>query len=112
VQHELRRFVEKLQYTTSPGHLDGSPDARKKAGLQGKGPRRVITTKALMGFDDETKRMKILATMPGETVESVQAATGFELLVDENLYEFEPPTKEEIRLIREKIDPTQIYCKR
>ena len=50
--------------------------------------------------------------LTGVPVESVQAATGFELLVDENLYEFEPPTKEEIRLIREKIDPTQIYCKR
>ncbi len=112
VQHESRRFVEKLQYTTSIGHLDGSKDARKKAGLQGKGPKIVITTKALMGFDDDSKRMKILATMPGETVESVQDATGFELLVDADLYEFEAPTKEEIRLIREVIDPTQIFCKR
>ncbi len=112
VQHEPRRFVEKLQYMTSPGHLDGSPDARKKAGLHGKGPKRVITTKALMGFDDETKLMKILATMPGETIESVQAATGFELLVDENVYEFDPPTKEEVRLIRDVIDPDQFFCKR
>lgn len=112
VQHEARRFVEKLQYCTSLGHLDGSKDARKNAGLQGHGPKRVITTKALMGFDDETKRMKILATMPGETVESVREATGFELLVDADVYEFEPPTKEEIRLIREIIDPTQIFCKR
>ncbi len=112
VQHEIRRFVEKLQYTTSLGHLDGSPDARKKAGLQGKGPKRVITTKALMGFDDATKRMKILATMPGETIDSIQDATGFELLVDENVYEFDPPTKEEVRLIREVIDPDQFFCKR
>lgn len=53
-----------------------------------------------------------MATMPGETVESVQEATGFELLLDNDLYEFEPPLKEEIRLIREVIDPTQIFCKR
>lgn len=112
VQHEPRRFVNRLKYCTSIGHLDGSKDARKKAGLQGKGPKRVITTKALMGFDDETKRMKILAVMPGETVESVQNATGFELMVDENVYEYEPPTTEELRLIREVIDPTQIFCKR
>jgi glutaconate CoA-transferase subunit B len=65
-----------------------------------------------MGFDDKTRRMKILATMPGETVQSIQEATGFELLVDDNLYEFEPPTKKEIHLIREVIDPTQIFCKR
>jgi glutaconate CoA-transferase subunit B len=112
VQHEKRRFVETLQFQTSSGHLDGSKDARKKAGFQGKGPKCVITTKALMGFDGATKRMKIMATMPGETVESVQEATGFELLIDSNVYEFEPPSKEEIRLIREVIDPTQIFCKR
>lgn len=112
VQHEQRRFVEKLQYCTSIGHLDGSKDARKRAGFQGHGPKCVITTKAIMGFDDEIKRMKIMATMPGETVESIQDATGFELLVDKDLYECPPPTKEEIRLIREVIDPTQIFCKR
>jgi len=112
VQHERRRFVEKLQYFTSNGHLDGSQGARKKAGLQGHGPKWVITTKALMGFDEESKRMKILATMPGETVHSIQDATGFELMVDPHVYEYEPPTVEEIRLIREVIDPTQIFCKR
>ncbi len=112
VQHEARRFVEKLQYVTSLGHLDGTKGARKAAGLQGHGPKSVITTKAIMGFDDETKRMKIMATMPGETVESVKEATGFELLVDKDVYDFAPPTKEEIRLIREQIDPTQIFCKR
>jgi glutaconate CoA-transferase subunit B len=112
VQHEKRRFVEKLQYVTSIGHLDGSKDARKRAGLQGKGPKRVITTKAVMGFDDESRKMKILATMPGETVESIQDETGFELMVDDNVFEYKPPTTEEIRLIREVIDPTQIFCKR
>jgi glutaconate CoA-transferase subunit B len=112
VQHESRRFVNKLQYCTSLGHMDGSKDVRKKAGLQGQGPKWVITTKALMGFDDDTKRMKIVATMPGETVKSVQDATGFELMVDENVYDFEPPTNEELLLIREVIDPTQIFCKR
>lgn len=112
VQHEKRRFVEKLQYCTSIGHLDGSKGGRKKAGLQGKGPQCVITTKAIMSFDEDSKRMKIMATMPGETVDSVQEATGFELLVDSNVYEYESPQKEEIRLIREVIDPTQIFCKR
>ena len=76
--HEPRRFNEKLSYYTSMGYLDGSPGAREKAGLMGDGPHRVITTKALMGFDEATRRMKILATMPGETVASVKAATGFE----------------------------------
>ncbi len=110
--HERRRFVEKLQYLTSPGYLDGSEGARRRAGLLGQGPYRVITTKALLGFDEKTRRMKLLATMPGETVESVQQNTGFELLVDEMIYEFAPPTVEELRLIREEIDPRGYFIKR
>lgn len=110
--HEKRRFAKKLQYLTSPGYLDGSAGARQRAGLLGQGPYRVITTKALLGFDEATRRMKLLATMPGETVESVQEHTGFELLVDEEVYEFPPPTEEELRLIREEIDPHGYFIKR
>jgi glutaconate CoA-transferase subunit B len=110
--HEKRRFNAKLNYITSPGHLDGSPDARKKAGLLGKGPYRLITTKAILGFDDETHRMKLLQTMPGETVESVQAATGFELLIDKNVSVVDPPTEADLRMIREDIDPFGFFIKK
>ncbi len=112
VPHDKRKFNEKLQYVTSPGFLDGSPNARYKAGLQGQGPYRVITTKAILDFDEETKRMRILQIFPGETVESIQAATGFELLVAPNVSTFDPPTVEEVRMIREDIDPTQAFVKR
>jgi glutaconate CoA-transferase subunit B len=112
VPHDKRKFSEKLQYLTSPGHLDGSPNARFKAGLQGKGPYRLISTKGIFDFDEETKRMRLLQTFPGETVESVQAATGFELLVAPNVSEFEPPTAEEVRMIREDIDPNGAFVKR
>ena len=110
--HEKRRFNLKLDYVTSPGYLDGSPGAREKAGLVGKGPYRVITTKALLGFDEETRRMKLLATMPGETVESVVAATGFELIIPEEVERFAPPTEEELKLIREVIDPKGYFIKK
>jgi len=110
--HEGRRFNEKLNYITSPGYLDGSPEAREKAGLVGKGPHRVITTRAVMGFDDDTRRMKLLATMPGETVESVVDATGFELKIPDKVEKFEPPTAEELKLIREVIDPSGYFIKK
>ncbi len=111
VPHDKRKFSEKLQYVTSPGFLDGSPNARYKAGLQGKGPHRVITTKAILDFDEETHRMRILHTFPGETVESIQAATGFELLVAPNVSAYDPPTEREVQMIREEIDPTQAFVK-
>jgi glutaconate CoA-transferase, subunit B len=110
--HEYRRFNKKLNYITSPGYLDGSPGARKKAGLVGKGPYRVITTKAVLGFDDETHRMKLLHTLPGETAASVQTATGFELLMDAKVSAFAPPTETELRMIREVIDPLGFFVKK
>ncbi|SHE57337.1 CoA-transferase subunit beta [Desulforamulus putei] len=112
MSHEKRRFKERLSYRTSPGYLDGSPDARQRAGLLGQGPYRVITSRAILGFDEATRRMKLLATMPGETVASVQEHTGFELLVDDNVYPYEPPTQEELRLIREEIDPRGYFIGR
>lgn len=112
IPHEKRKFNEKLNYITSPGFLDGSPNARKRAGLVGKGPYRLITTKAILGFDDETHRMKLLQTLPGETVESVQAATGFKLMIDKNVSAFDPPTETELKLIREEIDPLGFFVKK
>ncbi len=112
VPHDKRKFSEKLQYVTSPGHLDGSPNARFNAGMQGKGPYRVITTKGIFDFEEESKRMRLIHTFPGETVESIQANTGFELLVADNVSEFTAPTQEEVRLIREDIDPNGAFVKR
>lgn len=110
--HERRRFREKISYVTSPGHLDGSPQARHKAGLWGQGPYRVITARAIMDFDDSTRRMRLRQTLPGESVDSVQEATGFELLVHPELTEFAPPTEQELRLIREEIDPLGAFVKK
>ncbi|PIE43029.1 MAG: glutaconate CoA-transferase [Gammaproteobacteria bacterium] len=109
--HEKRKFSEKLQYFTSPGYIDGSKDARWKAGLQGKGPYRVITTKGVFDFAEESKRMRLIQVFPGETKESIQNETGFELLFADNVIEFAPPKVAEIRLIREKIDPGQAFIK-
>lgn len=112
VPHDKKKFNEKLSYVTSPGHLDGTPGARFNAGLQGKGPYRLISTKGIFDFDEQTKRMRILFTFPGETVKSIQDNTGFELLVAPNVSEFPAPTVEEIRLIREAVDPGGVFVKR
>lgn len=112
VPHDKKKFNAKLNYITSPGHLDGSPNARYNAGMQGKGPYRLISTKGIFDFEEKSKRMRILSTFPGETIESIQAATGFELLIAPNVSEFPAPTAEEVRMIREDIDPTGVFVKR
>jgi glutaconate CoA-transferase subunit B len=103
--HDRRRFVEKLDFLTTPGFLTG-PGAREQAGLPpGTGPYRVITDLAILGYHDETKRMQILSLHPGVTLNQVRASTGFELGIREPLQVTEPPTFEELRILREEVDP-------
>ena len=94
-KHERRRFVERVDFVTSPGYLDGG-DARKRAGLTGGRPVAVITDLAVMGFDPRTKRMRLDGVQPGVGVDEVVANTGFELLVPPTVPELEPPTGEEL----------------
>lgn len=111
MRHERRRFVEKLDFMTTPGYLDG-PKAREREGLPAStGPYRVVTDLAILGFDDETKLMKLISTHPGVTVDQVKENTGFELVIPKEVYETEPPAEEELRLLREEIDPNGIYIR-
>ncbi len=69
---------------------------------------RVITELAVFGFDDETRRMKVLALNPGVDRAKVQDNTGFELLFDEGLSMTEPPTGRELETLRE-LDPDRLF---
>ena len=102
---DKRRFVEKLDFVTTPGYLTGK-GAREAAGLPaGTGPYKIITNLAILGFDEETCRMRLEQVHPGVSPEDVQDATGFELLISPHLDETEPPTEEELRILREEVDP-------
>src|SRR5436309_7140767 len=94
--HDRRRFVEKLDFLTTPGYLTG-PGAREAAGLPpGTGPYRVITDLAVMGYDEAKRRMQVLSVHPGVEREQVHAATGFELGTRDPLAITAPPTPEEL----------------
>jgi glutaconate CoA-transferase, subunit B len=103
--HDARRFVEKVDFVTSPGYLTG-PGAREEAGLPaGSGPYKIITNLALLGFDGHTKRMQLDSLLPGATVEDVRKNTGFDLLIPEYVTEVEGAKEEELRILREEVDP-------
>src|SRR3954453_17503151 len=103
--HDRRRFVEKLDFLTTPGYLSG-PGAREAAGLPaGTGPYRVITDLAVLGYHEETKRMEVLSLHPGATLEQVREAPGFALGVREPLGVTEPPGEAELRILRTEVDP-------
>ena len=103
MSHEKRRFVEKVDFITSPGYLSGA-DSRERAGLMFGGPSIVVTNLAILGFDSHSKRMRVDALHSGVSLEDVLKNTGFELIVPKDIRVIEPPTVEELRFLKE-IDP-------
>lgn len=109
--HEKRRFVEKLDFLTSPGFLEGA-GSREKIGLHGGGPSVVISTLGILRFDPKTGEMYLDSYHPGVTIDQVKEATSWDLKISPNVKETEPPTEEEIRILREEIDPMGIFLKK
>jgi glutaconate CoA-transferase subunit B len=93
-----RSFVERIDFVTSPGHLAGT----RPAGWGG-GPAAVITQLGVYGFRDG--EMELTHLHPGVSLEEARGATSWDLRVREPLQETPPPTDEELRLIREELDP-------
>jgi glutaconate CoA-transferase subunit B len=109
MRHDRKRFVQKPDFITTPGYL-GGPGRREAAGLPaGTGPYRVVSNLGLMGFHPESKRMLLLATQPGVTVEQVLENTDFELLLADTIAANPPPSVEELRILREEVDRNRLY---
>jgi acyl CoA:acetate/3-ketoacid CoA transferase beta subunit len=103
--HDKRRFVEKLDFLTTPGYLSG-PGAREAAGLPpNSGPYKVISTLALMGYDPVTKRMRVETLHPGVTRQDMIENTSFEIMFTEEIPTTPEPTIEELEILRKEVDP-------
>jgi glutaconate CoA-transferase subunit B len=103
---ERRKFVNKLDFMSSPGYLDGTPGARERAGLPANtGPYKVITQEAVFDFDEETRQMRLTAMMPWTSVEQVLSKMEFEPLIADKIERMEPPTEEQLNVIRTDLDP-------
>ncbi|HOF57795.1 MAG TPA: CoA-transferase [Syntrophorhabdaceae bacterium] len=106
MQHEKRRFVEKLDYLTSVGWYKGG-NSRKDVGLQRGGAIAVVTNLCVMKFDEKTKEMYLSEYYPGISVEKIIENTGFEIDVSRAV-ESIPPSEEELRVLREEVDPQRL----
>ncbi len=107
--HQKRRFPEKVDFRTSAGFLGGRAE-REAARLRGKGPVAVVTDIGLME-PDETGELTLTALHPGKTAADAKTNTGWDLKVVANPWVTEPPTAEELRILREELDPQGIYLK-
>ncbi|MDP2626117.1 MAG: CoA-transferase [Candidatus Rokubacteria bacterium] len=106
---ETHRFRQRVDYVTSPGFGDGA-GWRRRVGLPGGGPSAVITTLGVFRFDAGTADMRLDSYHPGQSVDSVRAATGWDLAVSPGVRETPTPTAEELAIVRE-CDPDGFWTR-
>jgi len=103
-RHERRVFMERVDFISGIGFLSGEgEEERQRRGITSPGPRYLVSD--LGQFDYAHGRMRLISCHPGVSVAEVQAQTGFPLEVAPDVTETPPPTQEQVRLLREEIDP-------
>jgi glutaconate CoA-transferase subunit B len=107
MNHERRRFTPKVHYITSPGYGAGG-DWRKRQGLAGGGPSRVITSLGVFSFDPVDHEMILSSHHPGVSIEDIKNETGWPLRVASDVRETMPPSEIELSAVR-KYDPKGVW---
>jgi glutaconate CoA-transferase subunit B len=106
--HDTRRLIEKVDFITTPGYIDG-PKVRESWGLPpNTGPEVIITNKAVLRFDKSTGEAYLATYHPDTTVDEVVKNTPWKLQVADDVHETEPPRVDEIRALREILDPRRM----
>jgi glutaconate CoA-transferase, subunit B len=113
MRQSARSFVETIDFRTSPGNLGGAEEAeriRREGGWLGRGPTVVVTDLGIYRFDQRGE-MRLESLHPGATIDDVRSTIGWDIAVKNDLDATPPPTGDELRLIREELDPEGIYTR-
>ncbi len=113
MRQSARSFVERIDFRTSPGNMGGAEEAeriRRDGGWLGRGPTVVVTDLGIYHFNDAGE-MRLDSLHPGATLEAVRATIGWEIKVADTLQATPPPSTEELRLVREELDPGGVYTR-
>lgn len=103
-----RSFVNRVDFLTTPGYLDG-PGARERAGLaSGSGPYRVITQLGIFDFEKETKRLRLISLHPGVRTAEVRENSEFDIIISDNIGTSPEPAAQHLQILREEIDPAGV----
>ena len=110
--HEKRNFVDAVDFVSGAGYLRG-PGSREALGLHRGGPCMILTDKAVFRFDEKTRLATLASIHPGITLEEVVANTGFTHdYIPAGVDETQGPTEEELKLIRDVVDPNGVMLPR
>ena len=112
MRQSARSFVEEIDFRTSPGNLggEGAETTQRRQGWLGRGPTVVITDRGVYRFDTDGE-MRLELLHPGATLEQVRASIGWEVRVADGVMATPAPTPEELRLLREELDPGGVYLR-
>jgi glutaconate CoA-transferase subunit B len=113
MRQSRRSFVDHIDFRTSPGNLGGAADnerVRQEQGWLGRGPSVVVTDLGIYHFD-AAGQMRLDSMHPGVDLDQVRGAMGWEPRVAPAVASTSPPTGEELRLIREELDPEGAYTR-
>ena len=102
VHHSRRTFVERVDFVTSVGYGDG-PGSRQKLGLRGRGPVLVVTDLGVLEPDPATCELTLTRLHPGVEIDEVRDHTGWDLAVAAGVTGTEPPSTEELALLRDLV---------
>ena len=105
--HEKRAFVNKVDYIAGVGYPGGNK-GRKALGIPRGGPELVITPKCIFEFNKIKGFIKVRSIHPGVSIQDLRSSTGFELGKLNNIKTTKIPKTEELRIIRQEIDPRGI----
>lgn len=106
--HSARTLVPRCDFVSAVGWGSGDPEARRKLGIPGGGPKYCVTPLCIMDFTEEDKHMRLHSLHPGVTVDEVQSQTGFPLVVPDRVATTPPPTQEELHVLRTRVDRTGV----
>ncbi|TAL11310.1 MAG: CoA-transferase subunit beta [Chloroflexota bacterium] len=111
MRQSARSFVDRIDFRTSPGNLGGAEQSeriRREGGWLGRGPSVVVTDLGIWHFDDDGE-MRLDSLHPGATLEEIRTTIGWEPRIAADVEITAAPTSEELRLIREELDPGGAY---
>ncbi|HET9342495.1 MAG TPA: CoA-transferase [Candidatus Eremiobacteraceae bacterium] len=103
-----RSFPAAVDFVTSPGHA-GKYGTRKQLGLPGGGPQRIVTDVGVLEPSTDDGELELVGIYPNAKIDEVKAKVGWPLRVRADLEKYPPPTADELRLLREVLDPTHLY---
>jgi glutaconate CoA-transferase subunit B len=110
LKQNKKTFPENLDFVTSPGHIDEN-NPRNEYEMPGKGPVLAITDLGVYTFSKDTHEMSLTEIHPGVSLSTIRENTGWKVKISDGLATTTAPSMEELRIIREDLDPDKIYLR-